>query len=236
VGFGLKAYLMAGLLFVMSTHFVAAKTAAKTIDEDRPALTILVYNTAGVPVANLIRAEQQAELIFREAGIRTAWVDCSAGSIAEACHKPAGPNQFVVHIVPRGRTSTDAVFGLAFLGTDGTGQYTDVFYDRIEQMHRDSGVSPAQLLGAVAAHEIGHLLLGSHSHSALGIMAAHWRTEELRRVSMGCLGFDPDQASRMRSRIAREDEGQRSEVAQRANARSGEGTWPRLLLAFGRLD
>jgi hypothetical protein len=232
VGFRLKAYLMAGLVFVMNAHFVAAMT----IDEDSPALTILVYNTAGVSFTDLIRAEEQGAMIFRAAGIRTAWVHCSAGGVAEACHQPAGSNQFVVHIVPRGQTSTDAVFGLAFLGTDGSGKYTDVFYDRIEQMHRDSGVSRAQLLGTVAAHEIGHLLLGSHSHSAMGIMAAQWRKEELRRVGMGCLGFNADQASRMRMRIAKEDDGQRSKVVQRASARSGEGTLPGLLLVFGRLD
>jgi hypothetical protein len=68
-------------------------------------------------------------------------------------------------------------------------------------MYRDSGASPARLLGTVAAHEIGHLLLGSQSHSAMGVMSAHWGETELRRVSMGGLRFTSEQASSMKERI-----------------------------------
>jgi hypothetical protein len=30
------------------------------------------------------------------------------------------------------------------------------------------------MLGSVMAHEIGHLLLGSHAHAISGIMRGHW--------------------------------------------------------------
>jgi hypothetical protein len=196
MGFRLNAYLPSGLLFLMLGQLVSAKT----IDQNRREITIFVYNTAQVSLRDLALAEQQAIMIFREARIATAWVNCTAASLEGAC-QPGGPGQFIVHIVARGKTSSDAVFGLAFLGANGTGKYSDVFYDRIEKMHRDSGASPGRLLGTVAAHEIGHLLLGSHSHSAMGIMSARWRAEEMRRVSMGGLRFTSEQASRMRARI-----------------------------------
>ena len=196
MGFTLKAYLVSGLVFLIPGHFLSAGT----IDQNNPEITILVYNTARVSLPDLSLAEQQASMIFRQTGIVTAWVNCSAASLKGPC-QPAGPSQFILHIVAHGKTSSDTVFGLAFLGTDGTGKYSNVFYDRIEKLHRDSGASPARLLGAVAAHEIGHLLLGSHSHSATGLMSAHWREEELRRVAMGGLRFTSEQASRMRARI-----------------------------------
>jgi hypothetical protein len=193
MGFTLKAYLVSGLLFLILGHFLSAAT----IDQNSPEITIVVYNTARVSLADLALAVQQATMIFGQTGIATGWVNCSAPSPCQ----PAGPSQFILHIVAHGKTSSDTVFGLAFLGTDGTGKYSNVFYDRIEKLHRDSGASPARLLGAVAAHEIGHLLLGSHSHSATGLMSAHWREEELRRVAMGGLRFTSEQASRMRARI-----------------------------------
>jgi hypothetical protein len=195
MGFRLKAYL-ASALFLILGHLLPAATS----DQNKSEITILVYNTARVPLADLDLAEQQATMVFRQSGIATGWVNCSAPSPKDNC-RPAGPSQFILHIVAHGKTSSDAVFGVAFLGTDGTGRYCDVFYDRIEKLHRDSGASPARLLGTVAAHEIGHLLLGSHSHSATGLMSAHWREEELRRVSMGGLRFTSEQASRMRARI-----------------------------------
>ena len=113
-----------------------------------------------------------------------------------------------------------AACGLAFLGTDGRGRYSDVFYDRMEKMQRDSGANPGRLLGTVAAHEIGHLLLGSNSHSAMGLMSAHWGEGELRRVGMGGLKFSAEQAGRMRVHI---DDWQRGEERlQAAQTESNE--------------
>ncbi len=195
MGFTLKAYL-ASLLFLTPGHFLSAGT----IEQNKPEITIFVYNTARVALPDLALAEQQVTMIFREAGIATDWVNCTAANLKAAC-RPNGPTQFIVHIVARGKTSSDSVFGLAFLGLDGTGRYCDIFYDRIEKMQRDSGANPARLLGTVAAHEIGHLLLGTHSHSAMGLMSAHWGEGELRRVSMGGLKFTTEQAARIRARV-----------------------------------
>jgi len=195
--FRLFAYMAVGFFSLSSGHLLPAQT----FGQDTLGITILVYDSARVPPRDLAKANRQAGTIFRAARIAAAFVDCSAGSLAEVCHRPARGTEFVVHIVPNGKTSTDAVFGVAFLGADGSGTYSDIFYDRVEQMHRDSGASLAGLLGTVAAHEIGHLLLGSHSHSATGIMSAQWQHEELRLINMGSLGFIPEQAYRMRARI-----------------------------------
>jgi hypothetical protein len=99
-------------------------------------------------------------------------------------------------------TCSDTVFGVAFLAIDGTGKYSDVFWDRCESMHRDSGVNATMLLATVAAHEIGHLLLGSNAHSAMGIIgSALGAVKELRHEGTGSLLFTPEQSVRMRTRI-----------------------------------
>jgi hypothetical protein len=108
-----------------------------------------------------------------------------------------------LHIVPTGKTSTDSVFGVSFLGEDGSGKYSNVFYERVAEAHHEWGANLAALLGTVAAHELGHLLLGSHAHSYIGIMAPVWEGESLRQIAMGGLHFTQEQSSLMRTRLGR---------------------------------
>jgi hypothetical protein len=106
-----------------------------------------------------------------------------------------------LRVVPWSANLGDSIFGTAFLSEKGGGAYSDVFYPSVEKLSSDSTASPSRLLGHVMAHEIGHLLLGTHSHSAFGIMQPHWQGEELRRIGMGDLLFTPDQARKMRARL-----------------------------------
>ena len=169
-------------------------------------ITVLVNNSAGVPANVLKQAEQEAARIFRPAGVEIVWVNCGEESVMEdgACREVPGANRFVLHLVPNGKTSSDFVFGVAFLGEDGRGKYCNVFFDRIRDAHRDLGTSTAQLLGTVAAHELGHLLLGFHAHSQWGIMEPAWREEALRQAGMGMFLFTKEQGEAMRERIGRE--------------------------------
>jgi hypothetical protein len=45
------------------------------------------------------------------------------------------------------------------------------------------------------------LLMGLHSHSALGIMQPQWQGEALRRIGMGTLLFTAEQARSMREKL-----------------------------------
>jgi hypothetical protein len=69
------------------------------------------------------------------------------------------------------------------------------------ELHATWNVALADILGTVIAHELGHLLLGSNSHSGVGIMRAHWQGEELRRLSRGGLWFTNEQAGDMRGKV-----------------------------------
>lgn len=165
---------------------------------------ILVYDDARVQRSALEAGELEAGRIFRLAGIRLAWVNCSqlSNSEREYCRLVPGMSQFVLHVIPKGKSSPDLVFGQAFLGESGTGKYADIFFDRIQTTHDEYGTSVPRLLGAVAAHELGHLLLGFQAHSWTGIMMPVWESKSLRLMSMGNLSFSPEQAVRMQSRLA----------------------------------
>jgi hypothetical protein len=169
-----------------------------TTAQDRSSeITVLVNDSARVKPSVLRKAEREAGRLFNAAGIEIQWVNCSE---TNECRRILGPQEFVLHIVTGGKTLNDFIFGEAFLGEDGRGQYSDVFFDRLRQAQGD--VNLALLLGAVSAHELGHLLLGSNSHSRIGIMEPRWGPEGLRTIGMGRLLFTPEQARSMRNRIS----------------------------------
>ena len=57
------------------------------------------------------------------------------------------------------------------------------------------------MLGRVMAHEMGHLLLGKHSHSAAGIMHTPWRSQDMKPHTEGMMRFLPGEAKRIRERL-----------------------------------
>ena len=89
----------------------------------------------------------------------------------------------------------------SYLASDGAGFQADIFYEEIEKLGKETFVAPGIILGHVAAHEIGHLLLGTNSHSAGGIMRAHWKMEELARANKGLLLFTKSQSHRMTEKL-----------------------------------
>jgi len=182
---------------------LCAGTCAQTATKDAE-VRVLVYDNARVSSAVLDQAGIEATRIFQKARIRLLWVNCSARKVGHECRDGPAENDLVLHVIPHGKTSNDFVFGEAYLSEDGTGRYADVFFQRIKNANWISGASEWQLLGAVAAHEIGHLLLGPRAHNWMGIMAARWSAEDLRQMEMGSLLFTRQQADRMKEHLHRE--------------------------------
>lgn len=178
---------------------------ADAVDHDHHEVTIFVNDSVRVSPAVLDKAEGETARIFRRANIDVTWVNCQGKVAGDACRVPPSTNQFVLHIVPNGKTSGDSVFGVAFLGPDGRGKYCDVFFNLIEEAHRKSGANLPRLLGAVVAHEFGHLLLGSQAHSWMGVMEPVWEEQSMRQVEMGTLLFTREQSARMKERIDSEE-------------------------------
>jgi len=166
-------------------------------------ITVLVYDKTQRSDAILEEAEQQAGVIFHQAGIEVVWRNCSRASLdvqLDRC-RLLDDNHFVLSILANGQRKTAEVFGVAFLGEDGRGSYSDIFLQPILDLRGTEGTSEATLLGAVAAHEIGHLLLGPNSHSIMGVMSAQWQRVQLNELAMGSFWINPDQAARMRARV-----------------------------------
>lgn len=167
-------------------------------------LDIYVYNQAHVPSALLSRAEARVSIILRLSGVQSRWTDCMDHAAGEnVCLGSATPFSVSIQIVSGTTKMSDEIFGAAFLGEDGVGRQTDIFYDRLNDLHEDWNISLSELLGNVMAHEIGHLLLGFHAHSPSGIMRPVWSPAELWQAERGGLFFSADQSKLIRRRLER---------------------------------
>lgn len=169
-------------------------------------VTVSVYNDADVPANVLQQAENDTSQVFRLAGIEVYWLSCKIPAVSEeasrACREAVFPVHLHLRIVPKSLGLKAEAMGISFQGNNEIGCYADLFYEPMVQLHQSDGTNLASLMGHVAAHEIGHLLLGTNSHSAAGIMHARWTAEELADAKVGTLVFSESQSRRMRARLA----------------------------------
>jgi hypothetical protein len=165
---------------------------------------VSVHNDAHAPVGTLTSAETTASRIFREAGLNVEWVNCvGVGNHGPAspCTRAAYPTYLHIRIVSRARNLPAATFGIAYLAADGSGCYSSVFLEPIAHLHASTGEGVGPVLGHVMAHEIAHLLLGTNSHAAEGIMRGQWQRDDLLSASKGELLFTPRESQVMRERL-----------------------------------
>jgi hypothetical protein len=171
-----------------------------------PEMTISVHDYADVPSKLLSAAEEQAREIYHRAGLETVWLNCSPKLEKiepESCHF-SDTTHLTLKISPHAfnaqvRDRLD-VLGTAYPDDKGVGYFAYVFYDRVQELAERQRLGHT-LLADVMAHEIGHLLLGSNSHSLSGIMCAHWNYDQLRNIAEGVMSFIPSQSKMMRERL-----------------------------------
>lgn len=199
-GRGLHAMIGLGFLMLGSGVLGQDTLAARPEADPSPAMTVLLYNYAHTSAGTLTRAEREASRILREAGVETVWQGCPTGHSAAGppgpCQGPFEPAEVVLRILPSATKNgfQDTVFGYANVPT-----YASVYCDRAVLLATSENVEfelPI-ILGFAMAHELGHLLLGSNSHSDTGIMRAQWDRQAVQSALMGRQLFTPEQAGAM---------------------------------------
>jgi hypothetical protein len=179
---------------VLAGMTLGVRAAAAPAGQAPPiALTIHFYNTSGIPAQNLQAARLATESILRDTGLEVVVRYCrrsvAPGESGDACSEPLKPSELVVRIIDAPAFNTalhpDA-YGLAYVVPDiNRGWLATVFSDRIDRAATRLGVDTGTLIGLVAAHEVGHLLLGSTYHAEGGLMRADWSDALLARESQG---------------------------------------------------
>ncbi len=192
------------LVFILAVPF--SVPLAKVPQVDVPQVTVSVHNDAGVPPEILMQAESQASRVFRHSGLETLWLNCPLS--LENPQNPAhcGPADFPRHlqlrIAKNSLNLNEFALGISYLSADGIGCYADLFYERAWHLHQATHVDLASILGHAFAHEIGHLLLGTNSHSPTGLMRARWQPADLVSASQGILLFSTQESQQMRNKLS----------------------------------
>ena len=183
-------------------------------------ITVLVYNYVHILPSALTRAEKEAGRVLGQAGVQTEWLHCRLGDEgtldAEACRRALGASDLVLKILPRPEAADNGVtrgaLGFGYACPPGNrAAYATVFYQRIEEAAKQGEASESQLLGHAVAHELGHVLIGSNSHSERGIMRARWVAKDLKSAARRDLNFTAEQTEMIRAEMLR-----RSQVLDRA--------------------
>lgn len=153
-------------------------------------------------------AEHVAGEILQKAGVDTRWIECPVGSPSTgACASRVSTLVLVVNLLPRSMSDRlhrpGGVLGVAIEASDSKfGYIASVFYDEVKERATEHELNFGELLGDAVAHELGHLLLGTNSHSNSGLMSAFWSGNKLRIASQGWLTFTDAEARRINVAMA----------------------------------
>jgi hypothetical protein len=145
-------------------------------------LCIRIYDTAGTAIGDRARVLKSASDILAGADVKVDWRDCSprAARPHPACQESPKAGELVVRLVRLPDSGGTRALGEAFIDSvTGQGVLATVFIDRIEQFAAQAKADAVTIVGRVLAHEIGHLLLGTTSHAAAGLMRESWSTKDL---------------------------------------------------------
>lgn len=193
------------LLLTLLPSMVAAESPA------RPVVPVRVYDTSGLPTADLQRALETAGMVVADAGIMLTWSPCvhtsaSASDATAPCAGPLAQGELIVRIIRAFADARPAAFlplGDALVDPQARrGVFATIYADHVRWTAQEAEVDPGTLLGRALAHEVGHLLMATTAHAARGLMRAAWLREELRRDQPADWSFGPDEQAAMRARIS----------------------------------
>ena len=182
---------------------------SKELHPEVTTVKVSVYNDVGLSRSLLADLEKVAARVFLQAGVNLEWLDCGRPSASDTqraiCTDSLFPTHLHLRLIGHPIHSEDVALrvalGVSYLAEDGVGFQADVFYERVMQLQYESQVDPAILLGIVSAHELGHLLLGTSSHSPTGLMRGNWRRNDLLLAVKNSLLFSDDQSDHMRAKL-----------------------------------
>jgi hypothetical protein len=196
---GIGFVVAVGLIGITGLAFPEIAFASE--NDPSPTITVQIYNYSQASPAILTKAEREADRILSEAGLRIVWLECpvepSAAGSQGPCQKAPEATDIRLRVLaaPVQNKFQDTVFGFTVHPV-----LASVYYEYALRRGKsdDAEFEIPIILGCAIAHELGHLLLGTNSHSGEGIMQPRWEPNQVRQLMMGTLLFTTEQAKLMR--------------------------------------
>jgi hypothetical protein len=174
--------------------FRTAQGAACTAWEPQ---AVKLFNDAAVGDDMLHQAKGEAAWLLKSACVDLTWVPCLVvnRSNLTPCQAPVRAIELHVLSSPATNDFSEDTMGIA-MPHFGSGDHAGVFLSRVRQTAARSvgSIDVSVLLGYVMAHEIGHVLLHSTTHSSDGLMRKEFRPVDLRKAGQRQLRFTQEQA------------------------------------------
>ncbi len=219
-----KGCICLGLMIILNGAGRAASESTNP-NEDSPKVTILLFDFASLSEKVQKPMQERAGRFYQQAGVELKWAPCPTVEGTLALYPNCTGYKEATHLMlrilraaPKGM-KTDAK-GEALLGP----RIVNVFWDRVQNEATRHNVPISDMLAQVIAHEIGHLLLGSNSHSPSGIMMGKWRLEDLGSISRGGVGFTSQQCEHIQMEVKKRQANEESQpsVAKKSTPDPGQ--------------
>jgi hypothetical protein len=170
------------LLVFFSISAAQARLDTRLQTGAMPSIEVAFRGVEALPAGDLVRAKDLAAAILSRAGVHVQW---SAARGAIQMH--------ILAAAPAG-LHPDAA-GFAVLRPEN---YAAVCWPGVVRTANSLAVEPWTVLGATIAHELGHLLLQSKTHSS-GVMSYRFDLPQMRAAQRGELLFSAADARLLRN-------------------------------------
>jgi hypothetical protein len=158
----------------------ATPTALAAEAARRSAITVRVYHSAGLSSDTERRALAEAETLLSGALVDVRWERCTVWNRARVCDTAPAADQLRLRFVGEGPRVAHMRLGTALVIPRAGGVLATVYSDRVANLAEEGAADFAVLLGRVAAHELGHLMMHASAHSRRGLMRPNWTAREVR--------------------------------------------------------
>jgi len=176
-----------------------------TAEPLRTPVAVRVFDASGMSDADLDAALAETEAVLGGSGLDVSWTRCTRPDTSPApCDHPVVDGELIVRLItaPMMRSGT-VTMGYALV--DPSVRHSliaSVYWNRVRSIAGEARIDPRPLLGRAIAHEIGHLLLNTNSHTPAGLMRATWSQAELRLNLPGDWCFGEREAKAMIASLA----------------------------------
>ena len=169
-------------------------------------LTVRVADTPGTRGIDFSTALDEARMILDDAGITITWMNCRAGMAANDCQLPLRDSEVIVRLVSANVSNSAGIVTMGVSLVDPAIRHSSlasIYIDRVERVAHGASVDARKLLGRAVAHEIGHLLLNTNTHTRGGLMRATWSRVEMQRDESTDWLFADQEGEAMRLSLTR---------------------------------